>query len=571
MPYLTPYIFLLLHAWLQQAADTTSYPQNYFKPPLDIPLLLAGNFGEPRAGHFHAGLDIQTKQIEGLPVYAAADGYISRINISSTGYGNALYITHPNGYVTVYGHLREFMPALMKRLRTEQYTKKSFTVDIELKPDEFRVKQGEQIAYSGSTGSSGGPHLHFEIRDAAENIINPLLFGFKIIDATHPLAGGLKFYPMDSLKYSCDGYRCKLLAKNGQYEVPGGLVKLNSTAIGVSLNTYDLMDKSENRLGIYTLKLYRDEQLVYECKMDRFSFKDGRYVLSQVDYPVFINEDEQIYQKCFVEPGNKCPVYSNLVNRGIIDLSDGAEHIIRIEAGDFFGNVSVIHFRLQYDSKSYLLKKNKLPYVKRFDYGQPNEFSDNGIRLNLPATCLFDTVYFNYSQALSTRPDVYSKEHLLSNVNTCFFDWFTIAIKAEKLEPRLRDKAVVVFRDEKGSEFSRGGTFKEGFVTTKAREFGLCYIKIDTIPPRIVPVNVYQGKNMKKNKTILFKISDDLSGIRSFNTYLDNEWVETDYDAKSSTLTYYIDPDIKQGEHHFKVVAEDERRNTSEYVVKFVE
>ena len=569
MHFLAPYIFAFLHAWLQPQAEARPYPQNYFKPPLNIPLLLAGNFGEPRAGHFHAGLDLQTKQMEGLPVYAAADGYVSRINVSSVGYGNALYITHPNGYVTVYGHLKEFTPALMQRLRVEQYAKKSFAVNIELKPDEFAVKQGDQIAWSGSTGSSGGPHLHFEIRDETENPINPLLFGIKIIDETRPLVSGLKFYPMDSLKYASDGYRCALAGKTGKFEVPGGTLKLNTTLVGIAFNTYDLMDRSENRLGIYTLNLYKDGQLVYACKMDRISFKDSRYVLSQIDYPVFINEDELIYQKCFVEPGNRCPVYNSLVNRGIIDLSDGVVHAIKIEAADFSGNVSTVQFNLQFDSKSNAMKAGRMPFVKRFDYNQPNEFFSTGLRLSIPANCLFDTVFFNYSEALSTSLDVYSKEHLLSNVNTTFFDWFSISIKVEKLTERLKDKAVVVFKDNKGNEFSRGGTYSEGFVTTKAREFGLCYIKVDTVPPVITPVNIYPGKNMHKSNTILFKISDDLSGIRNFNTYLDGEWVETDYDAKSSTLIYYLNGSLKAGEHRFKVTAEDERHNTSEYVVKF--
>lgn len=568
MSFLTPYLFILLHTLLQPKADTVAYPQNYFKAPLDIPLILAGNFGEPRAGHFHAGLDIQTKQVEGLPVFAAAGGYVSRINISSVGYGNALYLTHPNGYVTVYGHLKEFTPALMKRLRVEQYAKKSFAVDFELKPDEFPVKQGELIAYSGSTGSSGGPHLHFEIRDLAENTINPLLFGIKLLDEERPLVNGIKFYPMDSLKYSCDGYRCSLSGKNGNFTISDGMVKLNSKLIGIALNTYDVMNNSENRLGLYTLKMYKDDTLVYEYKMDKLSFKDSRYVLSQIDYPIFLNEDEQLYQKCFVEPGNKCPIYTDINNRGIIDLSDTAIHTVRIEASDFWGNVSTIYFKLQYNSKSNLLKENKTPYVTRFDYNKVNTFANNDIRIEIPEGCLFDTLYFNYSSALSTSSDVYSMEYLLGNPNACFFNWYNLSIKAEKLDPHYKDKAVIVFKDEKGNEFSRGGSFRDGFVTTRAREFGLCYIKIDTIPPRIIPVNIYQGKNMRKSKTILFKIRDDLSGIRSFNTYLDNAWVVTDYDAKSSTLTYDIDKTIKPGEHKFKVVVEDERHNVAEYVVK---
>ena len=569
MSFFAPVIFLLLHAFAQPGGDTISFPQNYFRPPLDIPLLLAGNFGEPRSGHFHTGLDFQTRQEVGLPVYAAADGYISRINVSAVGYGNALFITHPNGFVTVYGHLKEFTPAIMKKLRAGQYAKKSFAVDLFFKPDELPVKQGEKIALSGNSGSSGGPHLHFEIRDAEERPINPLLFGFKILDATAPAVGYLKFYPQDKLKYKCDGYRAKLLGKGNDYTVAGGTIKLNSPLIGVSVSTFDLMDKSENRLGIYNLKLYDGGRLIYEYKIDRVSFAQVRYALSQIDYPIFLTEDEQMYHKCFVEPCNKAPFYCNLVNRGIIDLSDSAEHSIKIEASDFFGNASVIQFKVKYDSRSTLLKEKDAPFIKRFDCGKFNEFSNNDIKLSLPAECLFDTLYFNYSNALSTSADVYSKEHLLSNPFVGFFSWYTIAIRAEKLNAHYQDKAIVVFRDENGTEFSRGGSFTDGFVTTKAREFGLCYVKIDTVPPRIVAVNISQGKNMTKSKTIQFKITDNLSGISSYNAYLDNSWVVADYDAKTSTLTYTFERDVEPGEHHFKVVVDDERHNSSTYLVKF--
>ena len=560
---------MFLHAFLPSSTDTVKYPQDYFKSPLEIPLLLAGNYAEPRTGHFHAGLDLQTQQQEGLPVHVSADGYVSRINVSSVGYGNALYVTHPNGYVSVYGHLKEFTPALMARLRKDQYAKKQFAVDVQLKPDEFPVKQGDVIAYSGSTGSSGGPHLHFEIRDAAENPVNPMLFGFKIRDATAPLVKGLKFYPMDSLKYNCDGYRCGLSGRNGQFEVQGGLVKLNCTKVGISVNTYDLMDRVENKLGIYTLKLFENDKLIYEFRADRMSFKEGRYLLSQVDYPIFQKEDEQTYHKCFVEPGNKCPVYSNLVKRGVIDMADSAIHVLRIEVSDFNGNVSTVHCQVQYSSQSNLMKAKERVFVQRFDQGRPNGFSDNEIKLSLPADCLFDTLYFNHSSSLSTNGEVYSKEHLLGDVSACFFDWFHLSIKAERLNPRLRDKAVIVFRDEKGNEFSRGGTFEGGFVSTQAREFGLCYIKVDTIPPHITPVNISAGKNMRKSKGILFKITDNLSGIGSYNLYLDDNWVECDYDAKSATLIYKPGEEIKPGEHRLKLLVEDERHNSASYQVKF--
>ncbi len=260
----------------EPSADSTRYPQNYFIPPLNLPLALAGNFGEPRKGHFHTGLDFRTNSEEGHVVMAAADGYISRINVSSSGYGNALFITHPNGYTTVYGHLREFVPDLMARLRKEQYAKKEFAVDIFLKPEEFKVKQGDTIAYSGSTGASGGPHLHFEIRDSYERPINPLLFGFNIVDDKHTIVKALKIYALDTLKYSSEGIIVKLSRKDSLYNVPGGVVKVNAKRVGVAANVYDLINQTDNYIGVYNIKLFDEGHLIYEYKMNRLAFTETR-------------------------------------------------------------------------------------------------------------------------------------------------------------------------------------------------------------------------------------------------------------------------------------------------------
>ncbi|MDB5282158.1 MAG: peptidase [Bacteroidota bacterium] len=562
------FVFMCL-SLLTQVKEERLYPQNYFKSPLDIPLTLAGNFGEPRKGHFHTGLDFRTNEVEGLKVYAAADGYISRINVSSVGYGNALYITHPNGFVSVYGHLKEYAPQIMARLRKEQYSKESFAVDFSLPPGEIIVKQGEQIALSGNTGGSGGPHLHFEIRDAAENAINPLLFGINLKDNLKPAVNFIKFYPMDSLKYKCDGYREKVTGKDGEYTCGSGTVALNCQSVGISLNTYDMIDESENHIGIYKMKMYDGVKAVYEYRVDKMSFKENRFVISQIDYPVFLNESHKSFHKCFVEPGNHCPVYENVANRGILNLADGKVHDIKIEVSDYAGNTSNIHFSLKYDSASKLLKAKELNYVKRFDYAKEDEFSNPELKLEIPAGSLLDTVYFNYSSSLASSSSIFSKVHQLDKPATQVFDWFYVTIKTEKLNFRFREKAVVVYKDETGEEVSRGGKYENGSIKAKAREFGTYYVKIDTTIPTITPLNISKGKDMKKDKKIRVKISDDLSGISNFSTYIDDKWVVTDYDAKSYTLTHSIDPHLAAGTHTFKVVVTDERKNTAEYSVTF--
>lgn len=543
---------------------------NYFSSPLDIsPLTIVGNFGEPRRLHFHTGLDFRTNQEEGHPVLAAANGYVSRINVSGAGYGNALYITHSNGYVTAYGHLQKFNAQLMARLRKEQYAKENFAVDFNLLPYEIAVKKGDTIALSGNTGGSGGPHLHFEIRDSQERIYNPLLFGYKLKDDMKPLVSFLKFYPLDDLKNKSDGYRTKVSGKLGVYEVTGGVVKLNSTRVGISVNTFDVINLSDAHVGVYNITVFDGNKMIYEYKMDRIAFSDKRDVLSHTDYPIFVNEAHRTFHKCFVEPGNHCPVYCNLENSGIINLSDGKPHDIHLEVSDYAGNVALVKFKLQYDKASTLFKEKELKYTTRFDYDHENEFSNSDIKIKLPVGCLFDNVFFNFSSALSTEPNFFSKIYQLDNSNTQVFDWFGLSIKTENLNPALADKALVVYKDGTGATTSRGGKFENGFIATKAREFGTYYVKVDTTLPQIKILNVVPGRNMRTYKKILIKITDNLSGIVDFDTYVDGKWVVTDYDAKFSMLTHMLDQNLSVGEHTFKVVVTDERNNRAELEMKF--
>jgi hypothetical protein len=560
---------LLLAYPARRVEDASVYPQNYFKSPLDIPLTLAGNFGEPRKLHFHTGLDFKTNSEEGHKVFAAADGYISRINVSAVGYGNALYITHANGYVTVYGHLKEFIPAITARLRKEQYAKELFAVDFNLQPGEIPVKQGDLIALSGNTGGSGGPHLHFEIRDASERAINPLLFGIPIKDNMRPQINYLKFYPMDDLKYRSDGYRVKVAMKDGEGDVPGGIVKLNCATLGISVNTFDLINESESHIGVYSISLFNDELPVFTYQSDQMTFRENRYVISQLDYPIFINEMHKEFHKCFTEPGNKAPFYSNVINRGVLDIADNKIHNIKIEVRDYAGNLSTVKFKLVHDGSAANIKAKELTYLQRFDYDKENEFSNFDISLKIPKGALLDTVYFNYSSSLATDATIYSKVHQLDKFSTQVFDWYTLSIKPEKLTPYLCNKAVIVFKDENGSEISRGGKYNDGFITTRTREFGTYYIRLDTVPPHIVPVNISTVKSMKRQGKIVFKITDNLSGIDGFKTYMDDHWVVTDYDAKSSSITHTIDKNTKPGVHTFKVSVTDERKNESSYIVRF--
>ncbi|MFN8285207.1 MAG: M23 family metallopeptidase [Chitinophagales bacterium] len=547
--------------------DSIVIPKGYFASPLDLSLTLAGNFGEPRRLHFHTGLDFRTNQEEGHKVFAAADGYICRINVSSVGYGNALYIRHANGFVSVYGHLQQFTPVILERLRKEQYAKESFAVDFNLTPDELPVKQGEQIALSGNTGGSGGPHLHFEIRDTLDNIYNPMLFGIELKDDLKPIVNNVRFYAMDSLKGRSEAYTYKLHCKNGICDEE--VVKLNDRKVGFAINTYDVMNNTDAHTGIYNMTVFDSSRMIYDFKINSFSFPEKRCVLSHVDYAAFLNEGRKSYHKCYVEPGNRCPVYDNLVNAGIVDLSDGKVHPLLIEISDYAGNVTLAKLKLQFDTAATAFKKKELKYTQVFNYAKSNEYSTPEFKLKVPANALFDDVYFNYAMRLTADPLMYSKIHQVDNSNTQDFDWFDISVKAERLPENLRSKALMVYEDNNGETATRGGTFADGFVSARSREFGKYYIKVDSTAPVIKPLNISEGKSMKAVKKILVKITDNLSGIADFDTYIDGKWVVTDYDAKNSLLTHSIPEDLSAGPHTFTVRVSDERKNTVEYSVKF--
>lgn len=570
MNTLVLYVFSMLTSLSTLPSDTIKYPQGYFRSPLDIPLTLAGNYGEPRRAHFHAGLDFRTNQMEGLKVYAPADGYISRVNVAGAGYGNALYVRHPNGWVTVYGHLKSYNTVITERLRKEQYGKESFSVDFNLSENEIPVKKGEVIAFSGNTGGSGGPHLHFEIRDTFDNPYNPMLFGFKLRDDMKPIAASAQFYALDNSKNSLQPYRASLFISNGVYRTKEEVVKLNAPRIGVSLNTYDLINGGTGHIGIYNMTVIDGDRMLYEYQVDKMSFSDKRYVISHVDYPVFLTEGRKPFHKCFVEAGNHCPVYSNLHNAGVIDLSDGKVHNVQVEIHDFQGNTALVKLKMQYDAKSTSLKSTPSNFTKILKHDEDEEFAAAGLRLTIPKGCLFEDLPVNYSNTPSDNPKIYSKIHTLGNSNMHTYDYFTVAVKADNLPAELEQKAIVIHKDKLGSASNKGGRVDNGFVIGKAREFGQYYVMVDTTVPRIIPQNITAGKNMRSSKKIILKIADNLSGIAEYDTYVDDKWVVTDYDAKIATLYHTISPTLAAGEHTFRITVTDERGNKGEWSVKFL-
>lgn len=574
MKSLLVYLVALLNAPTPAAIPAKdpipAYPTQDFRSPLDIPMSLAGNYGEPRRLHFHTGLDFRTNQVEGLNVYAVADGYVSRINVSGSGYGKALYITHKNGYTTVYGHLQRFSDKIEKRLQQEQYANESFSVDFTLKKDELPVTKSEIVAFSGNTGGSGGPHLHFEVRDSLERPINPMLFGYKLTDNIKPTMAYIKFYPQDERKYYSSGYRVRTVGANGIYQVAENLVSLNADKVSFSVNTTDRINGSGFTMGVYGMKMFVNGEKKFEFNMNRMMFNEKRSVIAHIDYPIFMNEGRRSFHKCFVEPADECSIYSDVQNRGLVDLSDGKPKAIKIEIYDFAGNVSTCEFNLRKSDAAQVFKTETLEYDQMLFPFKQNEFKNDEISISIPPKMIFDTLPLKYNRVETAEPAFFSAIHQLGKVTTLLFDFVQLKLKPSKPIPAgQEDKAVVVWKNESGNWVSKGGKYDGKILTTTTREFGDYSVKIDTTPPRIRAINVAPGKYMRPLKTVLFTIGDNLSGIKSYKTYIDNKFVISEYDAKAARLFHHLDSNLAAGNHEFKIVVKDERNNEATYTISF--
>lgn len=571
MNYLQYIIFAMFSSGAFAQGDSIpAYPREGFRTPLDNPILLAGSFGEPRVGHFHTGMDLQTLEREGLPVYALGDGYVSRIGVSPYGYGNALYITYPNGFTSVYGHLQGFSEKITAVVRKEQYAKEKFAVEIMLKPYELNVKKGEVVALSGNTGASGGPHVHFELRDQAERPINPLLFGYKMNDHVKPVIGALKLYPMGDKKYTAEAWRTALTLADGSYTPKAGLIKVNAKSVALAVNTYDKMEGTTHTLGIYDIKTYDGDSIIHEYRVDRVSFDYTRYVIAQVDYPIFLREGSRSFHKCFQEPNNTMPAsYYHVYNHGVIDLSDGRLHDVRIEVRDYNGNLSTLRARLQYEPTATVFKSKNLVYNKVLAPTGDNVIQGDGFTATIPGRLVLDSMFITYTESTPSGATILSNIYKLGDSHDQLLGYFNISIRPNAIPDELRSKALIVWRTAGGSTASKGGKWDGKVITTRSRELGSYYVMLDTTPPRITPVNITPGKNMRAAKAIYMRIGDALSGLDDYKAYIDDKWQLMELDGKSNTLKMILPHDLAAGEHTFRLAAGDERGNKSECTVKF--
>ncbi len=542
-----------------------TYDKNYFRSPVNIPVRLAGNFGEIRSNHFHSGIDIKVPFV-GAKLYAAADGYVSRIRKSAGGYGNALYITHPNGLRTVYGHMQKFTDEIEKYTEQYQYKQKKFEVTIYPDTGKFKVKKGDLIGYAGNSGYSYGPHLHFEIREAENDIpLNPELFNFKITDNVKPKIFLAEIVPLDknsSVNGKFTKQELKVFYKNGRYYIP----KIIETRgkVGIAVKAHDYMNYVRNTQGIYSAKMYVDDTLYFSYKLDKFSFYETRYINSFIDYA-----ERQLtkrnFQRLWKEPGNKLSIYKTIINSGVLNFDDNKIHKIKIILADCFGNKSYLYLKVRGNKPDINLPENS----DMFFYGRDNYFIKPDFRAIIKNGTLYKNTDINFKKYTSSG-ELYSDIYELNSYLIPAHENIFYAIKPKKLPKKLIGKALLVNIDKNGKFHPLEGTFINGFISGKCKCFGKFAVAVDTTAPYVKLKKVNKENNYENHKKISFIIKDELSGIKNYEVTIDNKLIIFSYDKKSDKISYVFDNHVTYNRFHkLKLTVTDKKNNKSVFNLTF--
>lgn len=549
-------LFSICFLIVTTAFSQEKYSQDYFQNPLEVPMYLAGTFGELRSNHFHAGLDIKTQQREGLNVLASADGYVSRIKISEWGYGKVVYITHPNGYTTVYAHLKKFNTKIEAYLKKEQYKKEKFEIQLFPKKEELQILKGEIIAFSGSTGGFVAPHLHFEIRDSNSKPINPMLFGVTVKDDKAPSINTLIAYPADTT--SQVNQSNTPLQINFERQENGSLLAEKITAsgrIGFGVNAFDRLNGALNKNGIYSLKLSVNGKKIYEHNVETFSFAESKYLNLLIDYNRYAELNQRI-QRCFVVPSNILSIYKNNIDNGYLTIKDGMSYNVEIVAKDFKGNKTRLIVPVRGKNDSIIIHKEE----KKTDYfiksKEFNKFSKEGITIAFPKNTFYEDFYLDF-KVKEGNVFIHKRNVPLNNNYTLTFD-------VSSYSEDEKEKLFIASYSSRGKPGYKNTKKKETTFYTSTKSLGKYALVSDTIKPSLRLSNFKNEQWLTNFRRLKLKVSDDLSGIKSYRGEIDGEWILLEYSPKHGTLTYdFSDKKFTTAKHQLKVIVIDNVGNTN--------
>jgi len=556
---LIPILFLLLTTF---SVAQNNYPQDYFKSPLDITLILSGTFAELRSNHFHSGLDIKTKQRVGLNVYASASGFVSRIKVSHYGYGKALYITHPNGYTTVYAHLNKFSPDIEAYVKKHQYKKESFQIELFPNANDLKIEKGQVVALSGNTGGSGGPHLHFEIRDKTERPINPMLFGIDIKDSVNPLISAVYVYPMDDNSYINKMNTKKKLRliplKNGDYTVENIEACGN---IGFGIETIDRQNLAANKNGVYNIQTFLNGKKNFELDFKRFSFSETKHINRLIDYEHYKTKKGRI-QKLFNQ-SNPLSLYKDVLNDGVLSIKDSTYSVYKIKVGDYKNNntwatVTIKGSKVDTDKAQ---PKKTTPYF--INNNETTHLKKGKVSVDFFKDTFYDNFYIDF--------DVKNDTLLLHKDIIPTIKSFTISYDVSSYSKKDKSKLYIarLLGYKKFPAYS--STKRKGnLLTTYTRTLGEFALATDTIKPTISPINFKRKQWISNFRYLKIKIDDKLSGISNYRATVNGKWILMEYDYKTNTLTHdFNDGMITKTKNNLKIIVTDNVGNNSTFETVF--
>lgn len=519
-------------------------PENPFISPFDFPLLLSGNFGELRANHFHGGLDFKTQGVVGKPIHSIADGYISRVTVTPGGYGQAVYITHDNGYTSVHGHLHRFMAEVEKVVEDYQYEHETFAVDLTFEPGRFPLKQGQIFAWAGNEGYSFGPHLHMEIRrtDTGE-YIDPLQFYMdKVKDTTAPRATHVMLYPQPGKGVVNGTFRKKVIALAGK-QAP--VTAWGRIAAGIK--AYDYMDGTSNNYGVRSVTLLVDSVEVFRSTVDGFLPDENRMINAWTDYEEYALRSSW-FMRSQILPGNTWRMLQADEEGGVVTINEERPYEFRYVLEDLYGNRRSYRFMVQGKEQPV----EPLPKGKHYlKWNQGNVIQQPGMELVIPKGMLYEDVDLN-CRVIADSLNI-SFDYQLHDRPVPLHGGCRLMIGVRNYPVTDMSKYYVV-RKRKGRKASAGGYFEEGFMYAHIRELGTYSVAVDTIAPRIVPLN----KPQWRTGNIQFRIRDAETGIKDYKVYIDGKFALFKFSSKNAKLSSLHPGRIKKGvQHRMEVVITD--------------